>query len=99
MLEQIYKNARAIPREGDYTDDQGMCLCGKCGKPRECFIEYPTGSRKGIIKAIPCQCEIEKEERYLQQRSLLRRAQNPKLKQILKRQRRRRKERLLLLSA
>ncbi len=70
MLEQIYKNARAIPREGDYTDDQGMCLCGKCGKPRECFIEYPTGSRKGIIKAIPCQCEIEKEERYLQRRSL-----------------------------
>lgn len=70
MLEQIYKNARAIPREGDYTDDQDMCLCGKCGKPRECFIEHPAGIRKGIIKAVPCQCEIEEEERYQQRRSL-----------------------------
>lgn len=70
MYRQIYKTARAIPREGDYTDDQGMCLCGKCGKPRECFIEYPIGSGKGIIKTIPCQCKIKDEEEYQQRREL-----------------------------
>lgn len=67
---QLYKNAPAKPREGDFKNNQGLLFCGKCRQARECFIEYPKGSGKNIIKTIPCQCDIEDEEEYRRRKSL-----------------------------
>ena len=52
--------------DGDYYDDEGFLVCGKCGTRKQCYVEalkrnMPT----------PCQCkreQIRKEEEYEQKR-------------------------------
>ncbi len=42
--------------EGDYIDPQsGLCICGKCNKPRQCQIE-------GTTDIVPCVCDCPKNE-------------------------------------
>lgn len=62
MFEQLYKNAAAQPREGDYVNSDGLLYCGRCRQAKECYIEAGSGQR--IKKPVPCQCDIEEEEKY-----------------------------------
>ena len=70
MFGQLYKNASAIPRDGDFVNSQGLLICGKCRQARETFIKYPPGSGNYIKKPITCQCDIEDEEEYQRNRKL-----------------------------
>ena len=57
------KNAE-YAREGDFEDERGVLICGKCGEPRQTLIEYPTGS--GVMRAFPiiCRCDREEDEAF-----------------------------------
>ena len=70
MFGQLYKNASAIPRDGDFTSSQGLLYCGHCRQARECYLEYPIGSGQRLKKPIPCQCDIEDEEEYRHRKSM-----------------------------
>lgn len=70
LFKDLISNSPAQPREGDYISSNGLLFCGQCRQARECYLEYPSGSGKNIKKPIPCQCEIEDEERYQQRRKL-----------------------------
>ena len=48
--------AEVEKRDGDYCDDEGMIVCGVCGKRRETIIrvELPSGTRE---KHVACACD------------------------------------------
>lgn len=58
-----------VRNPGDYHDENGILICGKCGEPRQKFIlvDDPTDSNsehKAELKVVAsCRCEREEEER------------------------------------
>lgn len=58
-----------VRNPGDYQDENGILICGKCGEPRQKFIlvDDPTDSNseyKAKLKVVAsCRCEREEEER------------------------------------
>lgn len=60
LLESISKH-RVEPRPGDRVQN-GLVICGKCGKPREAWVDWmlgPDGKRKQKKVAVMCECEVE----------------------------------------
>lgn len=55
--------------EGDYRDESGVLICGKCGTRKEYVFEYPKGSGKIFRKACRCKCDDIAEAEYQQQRA------------------------------
>lgn len=51
-------------KNGDYTNSDGILVCGKCHQPKECILEFPTGSGKFKNFPIICHCEIEEEKAF-----------------------------------
>lgn len=55
--------------DGDYEDENGILICGKCGEPRQRFMLFddPTdddSEHKSELKVVTmCRCEREEEER------------------------------------
>ena len=55
--------------DGDYEDENGILICGKCGEPRQRFMLFddPTDDdpeHKSELKVVTmCRCEREEEER------------------------------------
>ena len=55
--------------DGDYEDESGILICGKCGEPRQRFMLFddPTDDdpeHKSELKVVTmCRCEREEEER------------------------------------
>lgn len=66
MFDNLFKDAPATPREGDFKNDQGLLICGKCRQARECLVNCPDG--RTVKKYIRCQCDIEDEENYLRRK-------------------------------
>lgn len=61
MLDKIIENAivnnpRTL-REGDYLNDEGLMVCGKCGEERQCRTTF-----MGEEFVVPCICKCEKME-------------------------------------
>lgn len=58
-----------VKNPGDYTDKNGILICGKCGEPRQMFKSFPNPTKddpqhKSTIKVvIMCRCEREEDER------------------------------------
>lgn len=52
------------PNEGDYLDDQGFLMCGKCGTRKQCEIEF-----LGKIRRVPCSCYCEQQAYEEQQKA------------------------------
>lgn len=58
--------------DGDYEDENGILICGKCGEPRQRFMLFddPTDDdpeHKSELKVVTmCRCEREEEEREKQ---------------------------------
>lgn len=53
------------PNDGDYTDEEGLLVCGKCHtrkRLRITLVDRPT------IVAVPCQCEKEAMEKEKEQK-------------------------------
>lgn len=60
LKETAKKCAEANPtNSGDYKNEQGLLICGKCNKPKECEITFPE---KRIVPAI-CDCVKAQEEK------------------------------------
>lgn len=62
--------------DGDYLNDEGILICGKCGTPKQ--EKHPRPERVGGgfgIVAVPCECmRREEEERVQRRREMERRA-------------------------
>ncbi len=58
-----------VRNPGDYQDENGILICGKCGEPRQKFIllddpEDSNSERKVKLKVVAsCRCERDEEER------------------------------------
>lgn len=57
ILDGIIQKASAVTQDGDFQKD-GLLHCGKCGKPKQCRIQLPVGTRIG---GCMCQCQIDAE--------------------------------------
>ena len=64
--------SRAQPEPGDYYGDDGLLVCGNCGTPRECRMEF-----FGELKTMGCACKCRddaynkaEQERKEEQRRL-----------------------------
>lgn len=59
---------------GDYEDQDGLLICGKCGEPRQKVMTFanPTEDEPfrtdELIIATMCKCEREQEEKELQRK-------------------------------
>lgn len=60
----LAKQSEGYAKPGDYTNSEGVLICGKCGEPRTSIKEFPPGS--GQKKAFPiiCRCDEEEERQY-----------------------------------
>ena len=58
MIERANNSIRAV--EGDYYNDEGLLMCGKCNTPKQTRFEL-----FGVIKEpmCLCRCEVERRER------------------------------------
>ncbi len=51
-----------VPEDGDYTDSEGLLVCGRCGTRRQ--IRMVVQSRNGPVEmVVPALCECRDEER------------------------------------
>ena len=48
--------------QGDYYNDDGLLMCGKCNTPKQCRIQHPFLNELRTVYCI-CKCEAEKQER------------------------------------
>lgn len=78
-LEMIARNAERNnpPEEGDYCDDEGFLVCGKCHTRREMELDYPFGPEGETVRRkvrVLCECrkkaEDEREAREKQQQEM-----------------------------
>ncbi len=60
IINSIANKNKDNAKEGDYTNSQGVLMCGKCNQPKQCIKEYPTGS--GIMRKFPIVCRCDEEE-------------------------------------
>ncbi len=79
MNEIIIKMAdRDFENNGDYRDEKGFLMCGKCHSRKEFEHEFPTGSGKMRKFPIVCKCEAEAELRYKQKQASIRQSEHLK---------------------
>lgn len=59
---------RAKPKKGDYFNDDGLLVCGRCHKPRECILDlwhggdaYKDAPKRYVVRPIACDCKPRKE--------------------------------------
>lgn len=45
----------------DYHNEEGLLVCGKCGKPKQKSLPPILGGKRPLIVGIPCDCQIRKE--------------------------------------
>lgn len=64
IINSIADKNKDNAKEGDYRNDNGILICGKCNQPKECLLEYPTNSGKFRKFSIVCQCDIEEEKAF-----------------------------------
>ena len=67
FLDEVFINKHEIEEcEGDYRDESGVLICGKCGTPKECIKVY-----KGRKRNFPCRCKCDEiaEAEYQQQKA------------------------------
>ena len=64
----------------DYTNEMGLLVCGKCHQPKQCFVEFPTGS--GNMRKFPiiCRCDEEEERAFREKQS--RQAYQDRIKEL-----------------
>lgn len=60
ILERCMKRNPALP--GDYLDDEGFILCGKCSTRKQFDAPLPGGEGKTARLPIPCKCQREDKE-------------------------------------
>lgn len=80
FLSLIIANARAAnpPEEGDYYDDEGFLVCGRCHTRRECIVKTPVIDRQGEFRELKvralCECREKakeaEEERLRQEKEM-----------------------------
>lgn len=81
MLNKVYEGAEKSAAEnikaeqGDYYNDDGLLMCGKCNTPKQCIIKNPFTNKKDTVYCI-CKCTAEKQER---ERFLKRVAENRRI--------------------
>lgn len=65
IINLIAEKNKNNAKEGDYTNAEGILMCGKCNQPKQCIMEFPTGS--GRMKKFPivCRCDKLEEEAYI----------------------------------
>ncbi len=64
IINSIANKNKDNAKEGDYTNADGILICGKCHQPKECIKEFPTNSGKLRKFPIVCQCDTEEEKAY-----------------------------------
>ena len=67
FLDEVFNNRHGVEVcEGDYRDESGVLICGKCGTPKECIKVY-----KGRKRNFPCRCECDEiaKAEYQQRRA------------------------------
>ena len=62
LIESAVKNSLQNKREGDFYDESGLLMCGKCKNRKQMKIEFPKGNER--IVGIMCDCEKEEERLY-----------------------------------
>lgn len=80
LIGPIIANAQAAnpPGEGDYYDDEGFLVCGKCHTRRECIVKTPVIDRQGEFRELKvralCECRAKakeaEEERLRQEKEM-----------------------------
>lgn len=65
VITEATSKAKAGMRPGDFTGDDGLIHCGKCGEPREEVIDLPEflHARKGKTAKVSRECLCERTER------------------------------------
>lgn len=65
MFDNLINNLSgfAATEEGDYRDENGILICGKCHEPKEFTKEYPAGSGKIMTFQQLCKCGVKERER------------------------------------
>ena len=59
---------------GDYTNEKGLLICGRCGMPREAVVPFPGGNMRRVSVACRCKQEAyEKEQEELRRMEVQRR--------------------------
>lgn len=70
-IELLLGNRHGVEEcEGDYRDESGVLICGKCNKRKEYVFEYPKGSGKVYRKACRCKCDDIAEEEYRKRKAM-----------------------------
>lgn len=64
VLNKLSEQSDSFKREGDYTNSEGVLICGKCGEPRTTIKEFPTGSGNKRPFPVICLCDREEDEQY-----------------------------------
>lgn len=65
--EIVERMARPRHAEGDYVDDEGFLVCGKCNERKQMDIKVPKEVRPDSLWRVPRQCACERE-RYERER-------------------------------
>ena len=67
MLKPIIETANSHLTEnpGDYRNEDGLLVCGKCNQPKQTFISLPAvgGPERKLKVRCTCKCDIEEMER------------------------------------
>lgn len=65
LKETISDMARVNPAPGDYTGEDGLLYCGKCGTPKQVRLLFNpvTNAREETLAAVACACESAAQEK------------------------------------
>lgn len=68
MMTLICQNAlrKQVRKAVDYIGENGLLICGVCGKPRQTYLEVPNPDKDHLAKlltATTCDCEKEQERK------------------------------------
>lgn len=53
-------------REGDYRDENGLLMCGKCHTQKECVLTKPDGTTRTVRCA--CDCSVKQNEKEAEEK-------------------------------
>lgn len=68
ILRPRWRDFRAVPKRGDWYDEDGTLRCGNCGQPKECVVDrwaIPGMDRdepRYLTLACACECEGARAE-------------------------------------
>lgn len=61
IIENAAQNSLNNRKDGDFIDNEGLLMCGKCRKRKQMKIEFP----KGVVRIVGITCDCDKEEERL----------------------------------